>query len=440
MQLGRVGGEPTNTLRCGQRRTRRLQLTRCDRLLPSLKAPELQLTCRLCHRHSLSARLLADGGFFRRGRLGLRLAWALFLCSWAHGNRLQDPHPCCSEEQHPAPYHRQQGPRLSVRWQAARVYGGLRRNAAGLSRHAVAPTWPSWPLMKHLCRTVVPAEHTARVATTTGVQSFTAPRSVSDYNTCPGLAHARAPRCKRVRRIVASNHAAWALWMHLDSQFDAGGMVPLAATMIERLCQTSAPRLHWPADEVFSVEVLGTLTLPENARNLRWLITCDARGGSYFLWLDDHMVCEGSSSSSQPRWNPYRLESVLPFNHTLAVHEAVGGTPGAAGGKGDTAGGGGADLPVRYFLRATFVRQRQHILASPHEKPYMELRWQRGASMPEYVWGKNMWQPQKAAALRHPCPFRARRLARLCPPRRVRGLPCSANCSWGTTAPGPSVP
>ena len=143
------------------------------------------------------------------------------------------------EEQHPAPYHRQQGPRLSVRWQAARVYGGLRRNAAGLSRHAVAPTWPSWPLMKHLCRTVVPAKHKSR-DNDEGVQSFTAPRSVSDYNTCPGLAHARAPRCKRVRRIVASNHAAWALWMHLDSQFDAGGMVPLAATMIERLCQTSS--------------------------------------------------------------------------------------------------------------------------------------------------------------------------------------------------------
>ena len=48
---------------------------------------------------------------------------------------------------------------------------------------------------------------------------------------------------------------------------------------------------------------------------------------------------------------------------------------------------------MRYFLRATFVRQRQHILASPHEKPYIELRWQRSASMPEYVWGKNTWQP-----------------------------------------------
>ena len=160
--------------------------------------------------------------------------------------------------------------------------------------------------------------------------------------------------------------------------------------------------LHWPADEVFSVEVLGTLTLPENARNLRWLITCDARGGSYFLWLDDHMVCEGSNG--QPRWNPYRLESVLPFNHTLAVRQAVGGTPGAAGGKGDTAGGGGADLPVRYFLRATFVRQRQHILASPHEKPYMELRWQRSASMPEYVWGKNMWQPAEGRSAAPPVP------------------------------------
>ena len=91
--------------------------------------------------------------------------------------------------------------------------------------------------------------------------------------------------------------------MHLDSQFDAGGMVPLAATMIELLCQNSNARRQCLADdEVFSVEVLGTLTLPENVRNLRWLITCDARGGSYFLWLDDHMVCEGSSG--QPRWNP----------------------------------------------------------------------------------------------------------------------------------------
>ncbi len=62
----------------------------------------------------------------------------------------------------------------------------------------------------------------------------------------------------------------------------------------------------WPADEVFSVEILGMLTLPaERAENERWRIECDSQGGSFYLWLDDHLVCEGGNG--QPRWNPYRL-------------------------------------------------------------------------------------------------------------------------------------
>jgi hypothetical protein len=141
--------------------------------------------------------------------------------------------------------------------------------------------------------------------------------------------------------------------------------------------------LKWPSDEVFSVEVLGTLKLPARAANERWIVSCEARGGSYYLWVEDHLVCEGGNE--QPRWNPYRLESVLPFNHTLA---AVKIRPAEA-----TTGGA-----VRYLIRATFVRVRHHVLAAPHERPFLELRWQRSSAMPSYVWGKNRWQPAEGAA------------------------------------------
>ena len=129
------------------------------------------------------------------------------------------------------------------------------------------------------------------------------------------------------------------------------------------------PESEWEAHDAVSIEVLGTLTLP-TARGPgdRWLIECDARGGSFFLWLDDHLVCE--AGNMQPRWNQYRVEAVLPFTHTL--HEAA---------ERATTGGGSA-APTRYFLRATFVRHRHHIVAAPREKPFVEMRWQRSASPP----------------------------------------------------------
>ena len=141
----------------------------------------------------------------------------------------------------------------------------------------------------------------------------------------------------------------------------------------------SGSSLRWPADEVFSLEILGTLTLPPAATDdERWLIECDASGGSFFLWLDDHLVCE--AGNNQPRWNPYRLEPVLPFTHTRHARDPRTAPPS----------GGGAPV-VRYFLRATFVHSRQHILANPHARPFIDVRWQRSLRPPVYIWGKNRW-------------------------------------------------
>ena len=52
-----------------------------------------------------------------------------------------------------------------------------------------------------------------------------------------------------------------------------------------------AQHLKWPADGSFSVEVLGTLTLPPEAGATSWLLLdCAAEGGSHFLWIDDHLI------------------------------------------------------------------------------------------------------------------------------------------------------
>ena len=104
------------------------------------------------------------------------------------------------------------------------------------------------------------------------------------------------------------------------------------------------------ATEPFSVEVLGTLSLPADARPFeRWIVTCESRAGSFFLWLDDHLVCEGGNG--QPRWNPFRLESVLPFNHDLQH----------------------APQPQRYFLRATFVQQPPNSLTASGGPPSFSM-------------------------------------------------------------------
>ena len=125
----------------------------------------------------------------------------------------------------------------------------------------------------------------------------------------------------------------------------------------------------------FSIEVLGTLTLPvASGPSERWVVTCESRGGSFFLWLDDHLVCEGGNR--QPRWNPFRLESVVPFEHTLHARQAAGAT-----GR------------IRYFLRATFVQQPERASQVLRERPYFDLRWQRTPSPPTYTWNKNRWQP-----------------------------------------------
>ena len=121
--------------------------------------------------------------------------------------------------------------------------------------------------------------------------------------------------------------------------------------------------------EPFSLEALGTITLPDGAAaadEQRWLITCESRGGSLFLWLDDHLVCE--AGNNQPRWNPFRLEAVVPFNHTLRAARS-----------GQTS----------YFLRATFVQQPS--TATLAGRPFFSLLWQRAASAPVYIWGKNSW-------------------------------------------------
>jgi len=146
------------------------------------------------------------------------------------------------------------------------------------------------------------------------------------------------------------------------------------------------------ADEPFSLEALGTLSLPvqQLASGERWLIHCASQGGSFFLWLDDHLVCEGGNM--QPKWNPFRLEAVLPFAHS--------------------------PRQTRFFLRATFVQQparhpmdgrELHQAAGKRRleasgRAGFSLSWQRTSTAPVYSWGKNRWEASRGAPAMVPVP------------------------------------
>ena len=103
------------------------------------------------------------------------------------------------------------------------------------------------------------------------------------------------------------------------------------------------------AADIFSLEVRGTLTPPTvlvtGGATLR--LSCDIANGNAFVWLDDHVVCEGGHDPAA--WGKYASDAtVLPWE--------------AAAVRGEEA------KPL--FLRVTFAHPRRTAGA-----PSISLNW-----------------------------------------------------------------
>eukprot|EP00937_MAST-01D_sp_MAST-1D-sp2_P003752 g3752.t1 len=125
-----------------------------------------------------------------------------------------------------------------------------------------------------------------------------------------------------------------------------GGTASLNATVAALDNATLASQPALGAADVFSVEVRGSLTPPAG----RVRLECSIAHGSAFVWLDDHVVCQGGNAAAV--WGQYESDAtVLPWEATLAR-------------------GGEAAARAPLFLRATFAHPTPTAGA-----PALELRW-----------------------------------------------------------------
>ena len=111
-----------------------------------------------------------------------------------------------------------------------------------------------------------------------------------------------------------------------------------------------------PASQVFSLDFQGSLVVPTTGQ---WNVSCDAQGGAFFLWLNDHLVCQ--SGNDPNTWGAYRGESVIPF----------------AGPSERDARPASGQLPGTYFARATFAHPKPTATTAP---PSIKVYWQQQKS------------------------------------------------------------
>jgi hypothetical protein len=66
--------------------------------------------------------------------------------------------------------------------------------------------------------------------------------------------------------------------------------------------------------EIWGTELVGTLTPPEGKT---YDVTCNFTGGNGFIWLDDHLICQGGNDPTT--WSAYRPQNSIPFIHAQGV-------------------------------------------------------------------------------------------------------------------------
>jgi len=94
------------------------------------------------------------------------------------------------------------------------------------------------------------------------------------------------------------------------------GGVPRVSTIAGLDNLTWAPSM---ANTTFSALVLGTFMPPyataaDSGMPVRWDLTCSIQGVSAFLYLDDHLVCQGGNDPAT--WGGYRPEARVPWAGT----------------------------------------------------------------------------------------------------------------------------
>jgi hypothetical protein len=85
-------------------------------------------------------------------------------------------------------------------------------------------------------------------------------------------------------------------------------------TSTSTVADITVAALSWPATSIFSVELQGTLTPPAGGS---YDVECSFVGGSGFIWLDDHCVCQGGNDPAT--WGDYIPQTIVPFNHAQGV-------------------------------------------------------------------------------------------------------------------------
>ena len=126
------------------------------------------------------------------------------------------------------------------------------------------------------------------------------------------------------------------------------------ATVNKTIAQLDETTLEFAGSAPFSVEITGTLTPPADlvGDGKQVQLSCEILNGAGFLWLDDHVICQGGHDPTQ--WGQYKSDAlVLPWMVAPGIPL-----------------GGSVTKPL--FLRATFAHLDR---ADMHGKPSFTLKW-----------------------------------------------------------------
>lgn len=126
------------------------------------------------------------------------------------------------------------------------------------------------------------------------------------------------------------------------------------ATVAKTITQLDESTLEFAGTEPFSVEITGTLTPPADlvGGGKQVQLSCEVLNGAGFLWLDDHVICQGGHDPVQ--WGGYKSDAlVLPWMVAPGIPL-----------------GGSVTKPL--FLRATFAHLGR---ADMRGKPSFTLKW-----------------------------------------------------------------
>ena len=127
-----------------------------------------------------------------------------------------------------------------------------------------------------------------------------------------------------------------------------------AATMNKTITSLDVTTLEFAGSAPFSVEITGTFSPPASmvGGGKQVQLSCEIKNGAGFLWLDDHVICQGGHNPVQ--WGAYKSDAlVLPW--MVAPGQPLGGS-----------------VTKPLFLRATFAHLDR---ADMTGKPSFTLKW-----------------------------------------------------------------